>query len=276
MGALSPVPGVHVSRVDLSFGSLDVFRFVDYEHAFPRHSHDRFTIGVFGAHNGSITLKGSAWPAGEGSILAIAPDEVHSAEPRKGSGWTYRTLYPSAEIVDAATAHEGRSHHTPVFGRPVLADPGLARDIRRLHEELETTTPTLATEERMLHLVRSLIFRHGALPRSDAEAASAMVVRKARAYLEENYSAPIRVRDLSRVCGMSPWHLIRCFRDSVGVPPHAYLTGVRASRARDLLRRGHTVSSAAYACGFSDQSHLTRTFKKVYGITPGAYAAAAG
>ena len=44
---------------------------------------------------------------------------------------------------------------------------------------------------------------------------------------------------------------------------------------RDMLLSGEALSSAAYLCGFSDQSHLTRTFKKIYGVTPGVYAAAA-
>ena len=55
------------------------------------------------------------------------------------------------------------------------------------------------------------------------------------------------------------------------MPPHAYLTQVRANRARELLVRGEPLSAVAYTCGFSDQSHLTRIFKKIFGITPGAY-----
>jgi AraC-like DNA-binding protein len=67
---------------------------------------------------------------------------------------------------------------------------------------------------------------------------------------------------------------VRSFTDVVGMPPHAYLTQIRANRARALLLAGETLSGAAYRCGFCDQSHLTRTFKRLFGVTPGSYVAA--
>jgi AraC-like DNA-binding protein len=76
------------------------------------------------------------------------------------------------------------------------------------------------------------------------------------------------------VCDTSPFHLVRCFTDVVGMPPHAYLTQVRANRARALLLSGEGLSGVAYRCGFCDQSHLTRTFKRLFGVTPGSYVAA--
>ena len=78
------------------------------------------------------------------------------------------------------------------------------------------------------------------------------------------------------MCGLSPFHLIRSFSDSVGMTPHSYLMQVRATRARDLLLAGIPISTSAFECGFSDQSHLTRTFKRIFGVTPGAYVHAAG
>jgi AraC-like DNA-binding protein len=78
--------------------------------------------------------------------------------------------------------------------------------------------------------------------------------------------------ELSQVCGVSAFHLIRCFRDAVGLPPHAYLKALRVSRAQAMLQGGSSISDVAYDCGFSDQSHLTRNFKRVTGLSPGAYA----
>jgi AraC-like DNA-binding protein len=55
------------------------------------------------------------------------------------------------------------------------------------------------------------------------------------------------------------------------MPPHAWLTQLRANRARGLLLAGEAPTSVAYRCGFSDQSHLTRTFRSMFGMTPAAY-----
>ncbi len=266
--------GVYVTRVELSIGALDLFRFVNYDHAFPRHSHDRFTVGVFGAQNGTIRFRGSDWRATEGSILAIPPDEAHSADPLPGSGWTYRTFYPSTKLVARAVEDSGQAENA-FFERPILDDPPLARALIALHKNLLSPSHGLAVEETLLLTLRELLLRHATerIP-STAPAVPMRAVTEARAYLDQHYSQNVKLAELSSVCGMSPFHLIRSFRDVVGMPPHAYLTQVRANRARSLLVRGETVSATAYLCGFADQSHLTRTFKRIFGVTPGVYLSA--
>ena len=75
--------------------------------------------------------------------------------------------------------------------------------------------------------------------------------------------------------GLSECHLIRAFHYEFGLPPHAYHLRLRLAAACELLARGLAVASVAYECGFADQSHLSRKFKAVYGVTPAAWAAAA-
>lgn len=261
---------VSVTRVELSIGSLDLFRFANYRHAFPRHTHERFTVGLFGPRNGSITTGGVSHSAEPGSILAIPPDQTHSAEPLRSSGWTYRTLYPSARIMDLALA-DSSAHPHPAFDRPVISDSSLARRIGELHTRLESGPPSLRVEETLIEVLRSLVDRHATRRSSVAATVPAYAVVQARSYIDAHFGTPIKLSDLSAVCGISAFHLIRSFRASTGMPPHAYLTQVRANRAREMLVRGEQLSAVAYACGFADQSHLTRVFKKIFGITPGAY-----
>ena len=67
------------------------------------------------------------------------------------------------------------------------------------------------------------------------------------------------------------YHLARVFKRSMGVPPHSYLIQVRVRSAHALLSMGtgqESLAELAAASGFSDQSHLTRRFKRVLGITP--------
>jgi len=59
---------------------------------------------------------------------------------------------------------------------------------------------------------------------------------------------------------------------SVGVTPFAYLAQFRVNRAQEMLAAGNSLSDVAYSCGFSDQSHMTRTFKQAVGVPPGQYA----
>ena len=266
-------PAVQVSRVELSIGSIDLFRFDNYMHTFPRHAHDCFTIGVFEGDNGVISLARTSARAADGAILAIAPEAVHSAEPNRQRGWTYRSLYPSRELMDVAL--ESPPSSDTHFEMPVIHDRRIAAEILEIQVALSQGIATLGIEERLLVALRSLVDRHAVRSRSETPRSSTTAVSRARWYLESNFAMPVKLDELSLECGVSPFHLIRSFRDSIGMTPHAYLMQVRANRARDMLFAGEGISTVAYRCGFVDQSHLTRTFKRIFGVTPGAYFAGA-
>jgi AraC-like DNA-binding protein len=78
---------------------------------------------------------------------------------------------------------------------------------------------------------------------------------------------------LARESGLSKFHLLRVFRDRTGLTPWQYQVNLRLDRARRLLQRGEPASQVADACGFVDQSHFTRIFRTVVGVTPAVYAA---
>jgi len=268
------VAGVRLDRVELSIGGLDLVQFRDYAHSFPRHSHDFFTVGVFARGNGRLLYRGRSWAADEGSILAVSPDEVHTAEPRRDRGWTYCAMYPTVELMAHAVG-PASSAGAAFFPAPIVHDAALAADLSDIQQELRGPTPDLATEERLLDALGRLVDRHaetrGVESRASAPSRAVMV---ARDYLNEHFAKSVKLVELATVCDTSPFHLVRSFRDAVGMPPHAYLTQIRSNHARDMLLRGVPVSSAAYRCGFADQSHLTRTFKRIFGVTPGAYVSA--
>jgi hypothetical protein len=68
-----------------------------------------------------------------------------------------------------------------------------------------------------------------------------------------------------------PFRMVRTFTRQIGLPPHAYLNQVRVNRAKQLLANGEPIALVAYETGFADQSHLTRHFKRLFGLTPGQY-----
>ncbi|MDF5029677.1 helix-turn-helix transcriptional regulator, partial [Vibrio parahaemolyticus] len=74
-----------------------------------------------------------------------------------------------------------------------------------------------------------------------------------------------------KLSGLSPFHLLREFQKQFGFPPHAYQIQQRLRMAKKLLKMGQKISDVAQECGFHDQSHLHRHFKKAMGVTPGQY-----
>jgi AraC-like DNA-binding protein len=79
--------------------------------------------------------------------------------------------------------------------------------------------------------------------------------------------------DVARMSGLSEGQVIRTFHYEFGLPPHAYHLRVRLAAACELLARGVAIARVANECGFADQSHLSRRFKSVYGVTPATWAA---
>jgi AraC-like DNA-binding protein len=97
-------------------------------------------------------------------------------------------------------------------------------------------------------------------------------VRRARAFLHDTLAGRITLDDLAEHAELDKFHLVRAFRSEVGLPPYEYLTYLRVSHARELLRRGARVAEAAQAVGFYDESQLHRHFRRIVGVPPGVYA----
>ena len=94
----------------------------------------------------------------------------------------------------------------------------------------------------------------------------------ARDFLDANIERMVAVRADSRPStGLDRFALARHFRAGLGTSPYRYQVMRRLDRARRLLQNGASLAEAAVTSGFADQSHMTRQFKKAYGISPGRW-----
>ncbi|MEV0096322.1 AraC family transcriptional regulator [Streptomyces sp. NPDC050738] len=92
-----------------------------------------------------------------------------------------------------------------------------------------------------------------------------------RELLDSRISEGISLSEASAILTAHPTHLIRCFKQAYGLPPHAYLTGRRIDQARRLLLDGRRPADVAATVGFHDQAHLNRHFTRHVGTTPARY-----
>jgi AraC family transcriptional regulator len=93
--------------------------------------------------------------------------------------------------------------------------------------------------------------------------------RKVRAHIEEHLDGSILIESLAKIAALSLSHFCRAFKESFGETPHGFVTRMRVKRAQELmLTTGEPLSQIAIACGFADQAHLSRLFRRGTGQTP--------
>jgi len=162
----------------------------------------------------------------------------------------------------------------PRFREPVIADPGLAAELRRLHAALGLGAEPRECEARLAWLLGELVRRH-ASPSCDFEVRGAgRVARLVMTQLADQLVSPPALAEIAAGTGLSRYQLVRSFRTEVGMPPYAWLAQHRVSQARALLERGCRPAEAAALTGFADQAHLTRAVRAETGTTPAALRAA--
>jgi AraC-like DNA-binding protein len=245
-------------------------RFVN--HAYVPHSHPTWTVAVVQYGAAQFDVDATPQRADQGELFVLEPDAVHTGMAAVPEGWAYKVLY-----LDPALLHEWEERDDPAPRAArwvVFRDRALRDSLLQMHAVLDAGGGGLELDERVVAAMDALRphLRPGPLGlRGGYEHAA---VRRARAYLREHWDQPVPLVELSSVARLTRFELIRRFREQTGLTPHAFQTNLRIERARFMLNAGEPIARVAAACGFADQPHLTRTFRRAVGVTPGRFVAA--
>ncbi len=202
-----------------------------------------------------------------GAVKLKEPGEVHRGL-RIHRPFTLQGAAFAPELVAAAGEAMG------LRGAPHFKAPGFAPGARAarlafaMHDALVRDDATEIERATLVAETLAELLSPNAPPSGPASRA----VRRARAFLREALAEKITLDDVAARAALDKFHLVRAFRAEVGLPPYEYLTTLRVWRARELLRGGMRVAEAAQEVGFYDESQLHRHFRRIVGITPGAYA----
>jgi AraC-like DNA-binding protein len=248
-------------------------RFETYE--FTTHAHDSYGIAVMLDGAQRFRWRGVSHLAPAGSLEVMNPGEPHDGRPA-GESFAYRTVLPSVALMRqlASELSDGRVRE-PVFPRSVIHDPPLARRIAAMHRVLEGSRDVLEQDSEFVAVMSVLLRRHADLePVDQVIRGEGTLVGRLRDYLDAHVAQEVSLSDLARIGQRSRHTILRTFHKATGMTPHAYLLNRRVERARRSLASGAALAETALECGFFDQSHFTRVFKRFTGVTPGQYRAA--
>ncbi|HEY3504978.1 MAG TPA: AraC family transcriptional regulator [Actinocatenispora sp.] len=241
-------------------------------HRYAKHTHDAYAIALVRDGVEEWWYRGGTVRAGAGGIGLVNPDTVHTGHAGVPEGWAYRVLYPSVPALREVADELGLPPGTPWFAEPVVDNPALARLLLAAHRAAESGDALAAgslTRELFGHLLTRYAGRRPSLPR--VPGGGAALAERARDVLHHQLADPPSLAELADRLGTGQFTLLRAFRARYGLPPHAYLTQQRVRAARTLLDAGLAPADAAGRVGFVDQAHLSRHFRRILGVPPGAY-----
>lgn len=240
----------------------------DYsKQTFPRHSHEEYLVGVIedGVHD--VWCRGEWWHASRDVVATFSPDEAHYGGLGDSESWRQTIFYFPEQLVAEALDDTSGTYR---FDQPFQHSPLIAAKLLRLRQLLANEADTLLLEQELLDVI-GMTFSHvpGNVqsPRGDISPE----MRRVCAFIHDNLHDVSDLTELSELAGLSKRQFMDHFRKEFHIAPYQYVMLVRVRRAKDLLRMGGSISDAALGAGFSDQSHLTRNFKAIYGVTPARY-----
>lgn len=249
-----------------NIGGVELFHgnFLDY--SFTRHFH---SVPAFGALEfGAMRSwhRDSNHTLAPGTVLMFNPGDVHAPFPASDNRWSFRMFYLQDELFEQLS--DQSSKDSIRFAAPFASDPALAQKILALHRELEGRCERLEFDCRLLEILEHVTQHYAERRNAASKPAAPQAVARMREYIHAHAEGEVSLETLAGVARLSVYHALRSFRDTLGLPPHKYLLQVRVERAKELLQCGETIADIAARLGFSDQSHLTRQFKRVFGVPP--------
>ncbi|MNX17072.1 HTH-type transcriptional activator RhaS [compost metagenome] len=223
------------------------------------HWHEEWTFGAVVEGECLSSVAGHSILVRAGDLVAIAPGIVHTgalaARPDSASVLVVMLYVPGAWLEQTGITGPARSGS--------IQAPALAREARHLS----------SPETVQAWLRRAVPALAQALQPQPCASAEAIPTDTVRALLERVQSAILggeqTVSGLASQCGVSRERIHRVLKQWIGMAPADYLRAVRLHRAKHMVLSGEPVASVAVDCGFADQAHFTRWFRRTFGYTPG-------
>ncbi|CAB3699802.1 AraC family transcriptional regulator [Paraburkholderia rhynchosiae] len=226
------------------------------------HRHDTYAIGRTLAGVQSFRYRGSVRSSLPGGTIVLHPDEPHDGQAGTGEGFRYRMIYIDPALFQQALGGKP----LPYVKNGLSDDPRLFAASESLLRTMDRAMDPLERDDGLYDLAIALDAVAGTAPtRRPVDYAAA---RRAREYLLASLDRAVTLDELAVAAGRDRWSLSRDFRALFGTSPHRYLTMRRLDLVRQLAVAGMPLADASAASGFSDQSHMTRHFKRAWGVAP--------
>lgn len=237
--------------------------------AFSPHRHDTYAIGLTLAGVQTFRYRGERRYSLPGQCHILHPDETHDGVAGTEAGFGYRMLYLDPALVQEALGGKAL---------PFVTDPIVSFSSRRLASfrrlwDLDDEIDELGRLDVVDLALEALMAASGA---AGAVLLSMEGLNRVRTMIAADPVKPYRLDTLEKVAELDRWSLARQFRAAFGTSPSRYRTMRQLNIARHLMLSGTPLAEASLQAGFADQSHMSRQFKRAFGLAPGHWVSAMG
>ena len=253
--------------------SIELVHGVSKNYSSPRHFHEELELGIRQGDGWQFNYRGAMHSVPPDTLVVTQSGEAHQIDATGDRDCIFRGLRVDTDLLQqVAIEVAGRETHLPFFPMPLVHDHDLNTQIVQVHQALEQSTSQLEQQTLVLDLLAQLILHCAADPPCLVRLGEErQPVEHVRAYLEEHYNQEILLEQLAQIANLSAFHLNRSFRQTFGMPPHAYQIQVRILQAKRLLRKEWSIEQVALETGFASQSHFGSHFKRLVCVTPRQY-----
>jgi AraC family transcriptional regulator len=215
---------------------------------------------------------------GPGSIFVWSRGTEHAVSFPTSMTEILVNLEPN--LMQQALGENDKGTDVELIDQWGVPDQQIEHILRALEADLEAGLPSgrLFGESLLCAIAVRLQRCYGVFPQKDPKLGNGLPrarLNRVVEYIETNLEREIALTALAKIAGMSPHYFCELFKQSLRFSPHQYVLRRRIARARNLLVDPRvTVLEAAVRSGFSDQSHFTKIFRRIVGVTPTGYRAA--
>lgn len=249
---------------------IEAHQFNGIMQRFPNHFHEYYVIGFVESGKRGLTCKNREYIIGAGDLLLFNPSDNHACRQIDDQPLDWRSININADIMLETVRQITGKGYLPKFTTTAACRSEAVFSLRELHGLIMGRDKSFEKEEIFFFLIEQLIAEYTE-PVRESLAEVSEEIHRACAYMESHFAEPVTLDDLSKLSNVNKYTMLRNFTRQRGVTPYQYLETVRVGKAKKLLEKGADPLDAALQTGFTDQSHFTKFFKKLIGLTPKQY-----
>lgn len=218
-----------------------------------------YQIGYITQGQGQFFVGYTIFHISEGQFFLIHPDRIHSRKPDSTIGWTADSIVIKRKLVEEL--FNPNIHIT--FPDFVVEDTKLKTLFLQTLDLLHHFETTLENEGKLyLLLTDMLTLKSTVSQNTEIKDNQNEAVKRVIDFITKNYKSSFSLDELAEQSFLSKFHLLRTFKNKIGLTPYSYQIQLRLNEARRLIFQDKSLTEIAYELGFADQAHFTNTFKK--------------